>query len=187
MRSPKRRSRRSRTPAGPPRPRAETRGARPATGRTALLDSFQDFGTAGAGCRGPRPRHPSGQPPPHLSVREERSRARRLLHADALRRPFEFVLALLRAEEVATLLVLAARRAVAALHRHSADRVVRPTLGPSVTRVHVPSPPTSPALRAAGCKVDAARTPAVTRVTVREALPRLGILLHTPGGARTLR
>src|SRR6202022_4093397 len=40
-------------------------------------------------------------------------------------------------------------------------------------------PPT--ATNSASCKVDAALAYAVTRITVREALPRMGILLHTPG------
>src|SRR2546428_7722986 len=89
---------------------------------------------------GSLPTRPSGQPPSHLAVREQRARARRLLHPDPLRRTFEFLFALLRAEEVAALLVLAARRAIAVLHRHAADGVVRTPFGPAVARVHVPPP-----------------------------------------------
>jgi hypothetical protein len=126
------------------------------------------------------------QPPLHLAVREERACARRFLHADPLRRPLEFVLALLRTEEVAALLVFAGRGAVAALHRHSADGVIRPSLGPAVARVHVPSP-RLPATNPAICKVNAALAHPMTRIAVREALPRMGILLHTPGAHGPLR
>src|SRR5882724_3474071 len=46
-----------------------------------------------------------------------------------------------------------------------------------------PLPATNPAM----CKVDAALAHAVTPITVREALPRMGILLHTPGAYGPLR
>src|SRR5216684_9027895 len=67
----------------------------------------------------------SSEAPPHLALREERAGAGGLLHADPLGRALELVLAPVRAEEVAALLVLTARHALAALDAHAADGVVR--------------------------------------------------------------
>src|SRR5713101_8228201 len=71
------------------------------------------------------PGRPSSEAPPHLALREERAGAGGLLHADSLGRALELVLAPVRAEEVAALLVLTARHALAALDAHAADGVVR--------------------------------------------------------------
>src|SRR5437764_5451672 len=122
-----------------PARKRKKRGPQPGGPRPSPLSNEEP---AGAGCRRfTLVRHPSGQPPPHLAVREERAGSGRLLHADALRRALEFVFALLGAEEITPLLVLAARGAVAALHRRAADGVVRPPLGPAIATVHLPHPP----------------------------------------------
>src|SRR5258705_586214 len=47
-------------------------------------------------------------------------------------------------------------------------------------------PPALPALESAFCERDAALAHALTPVALREALPRVGILLDSPGGRRPL-
>ena len=132
-------------------------------------------------------RHPPplSQPPPHLAMREQRPRPRCLLHANPLGRSLELVLALVRTEEVAALLVFAARRCVASLDEDAADWIVRPVLGPAVARIHVRPP--LPLPKPTSCKRDAAPVRPVKRVTVREALPRVGSPVDSPGGHRADR
>src|SRR5713226_5109407 len=92
----------------------------------------------------------SSEAPPHLALREERAGAGGLLHADPLGRALELVLAPVRAEEVAALLVLAARHALAALDAHAADGVVRlPRNLLPLARIHR-RPPGSPVF---GCEI----------------------------------
>src|SRR6266851_1870875 len=98
------------------------------------------------------PGRPSSEAPPHLALREERAGAGGLLHADSLGRALELVLAPVRAEEVAALLVLTARHALAALDAHAADGVVRlPRNLLPLARIHR-RPPGSPVF---GCATEA--------------------------------
>src|SRR5439155_15630549 len=85
----------------------------------------------------------SCQAPADLAVREERAGAGGLLHADPLRGALEFVLAPVRAEEVAALLVFAARYAFAALDPRAADGVVRLARDLPLARIHR-RPPSAP-------------------------------------------
>src|SRR5262249_19533260 len=66
----------------------------------------------------------SRESPPHPAVREARAGAGGFLHADPLLRALDVVFAPVRAEEVAALLVLAARHAFAAVDARAADRIV---------------------------------------------------------------
>src|SRR4051812_31660801 len=84
-------------------------------------------------------------------MREERARARGFLHADALGGALELVLALLRAEEVAPLLVLAGRVAALRLDAHPADGVVRPPAR-LLARIHFVSPPRGTRWSACGAR-----------------------------------
>src|SRR5207237_10637334 len=97
----------------------------------------------------------SSEAPSHLALREERAGPGGLLHPDPLRRALELVLALVRAEEVAALLVLAAGHALAALDAHAADGVVRlPRNLLPLARVHRLKPPVRrhrPLLISAAC------------------------------------
>lgn len=111
---------------------------------TPLDQDFPDELRPTAGSEPPTRAASLGEPPAHLPMREERARARRLLHANALGGTFELVPALLRAEEVPPLLVFAARRRRVALDAHTADGVVRPPAAFLVSRIHSSAPPQDP-------------------------------------------
>src|SRR5712692_7818072 len=131
------------------------------------------------------PGRPSSEAPPHLALREERAGAGGLLHADSLGRALELVLAPVRAEEVAALLVLTARHALAALDAHAADGVVRlPRNLLPLARIHR-RPPGSPVF---GCATEApprlgcrARCAIGFLPWVRAFPPRVAVRYRLPG------